>query len=86
MNFERIPTVGEFVRIDAGGLLPHQVTEVVHDVDGSARVVLGVTKNGDDEYFLYEDESELRDDESELHKAGWITETEVPNTAWNNKR
>lgn len=31
MAFERVPIAGEFVRIEAGGLLPHQVTEVVHD-------------------------------------------------------
>jgi len=86
MKFERVPTVGEFVRIDAGGLLPHQVTEVVHDVDGSSRIVLGVIDYGDGDYDLYEEESDLRDDEKELHKDGWSTESEVANTAWKNKR
>ena len=86
ITFERVPKVGEFVRIDAGGLLPHEVTEVVHDVDGTSRVVLGVIKNGDGEYDLYAEESELRDDELELHKAGWTTESEVANTAHKNNR
>lgn len=84
MNFERAPVVGEFVRIDAGGLLPHEVTEVVHDVDGSVRIVLGVVKTADDEYDLYEDETDLRDDEKELHKVGWSTESEATNRAWRN--
>jgi hypothetical protein len=86
MEFERVPTIGEFVRIDAGGLLPHEVTEVVHDTDGSSRVVLGVTKNGNGEYDLYENESDLRDDESELRKSGWTIESEVANKAHKNKR
>lgn len=85
MDFERVPTVGEFVRIEAGGLLPHEVTEVVHDVDGTSRVVLGVTKNKNGKYDAYEQESELREDEKELHKAGWTTESEVANTAHKNK-
>lgn len=85
MSFERVPTVGEFVRIDAGGLLPHQVTEVVHDVDGSSHIVLGVVEGGDGRYDLYEDEPDLRNDESELHKVGWTTASEAANTVWKNK-
>ncbi len=86
MAFERVPMVGEFLRIDVGGLLPHQVTEVVHDVDGSSRIVLGVTENASGNYDHYEEESDLRDDEKELHEAGWTTASEVPNKAWKNKR
>ncbi|WP_299139111.1 hypothetical protein [uncultured Tateyamaria sp.] len=83
MNFERIPVAGEFLRIDAGGLLPQIVTEVVHDVDGSCRVVLGVPKNSDDNIDFWE-EAELDEDISELQKAGWAIASKKPNTAWKN--
>jgi len=86
MTFERVPTVGEFVRIDAGGLLPHEVTEIVHDVDGSSRIVLGVVENADGDYDLYDKESDLRNDQSELHTAGWATASEAENRAWKNRR
>jgi len=85
MSFERIPAVGEFVIIDAGGLLPHEVTEVVHDVDGSARVVLGVYESPNGEYEVYEEESDFREDVAELQKAGWTIASETSNTVYKNE-
>lgn len=81
MHFERVPVKGEFLRIDAGGLLPQIVTEVVHDVDGSCRVVLGVTKNSEDNIDFWE-EAELGEDVSELENAGWAIASKKRNTAW----
>ena len=84
MRFERVPVVGEFVRIEAGGLFPQRVTEVAHDVDGSARIVLGVQKNADGKYDLWDSEADLRDDLAALEDAGWVIRSEVPNRAWRN--
>lgn len=42
--------------------------------------------NKDGDYDLYEEESDLRDDQKELQKVGWRTESEVANTAWKNNR
>lgn len=83
MNFERVPVTGEFLRIDAGGLLPQIVTEVVHDVDGSCRVVLGIRKNSNDNIDFWE-EADLGEDVSELENAGWVIASKKPNTAWKN--
>ncbi|NIZ14229.1 hypothetical protein [Phaeobacter sp. HF9A] len=82
MAFERVPVTGEFVRIDAGGLLPQVVTEVVHDVDGSARVVLGVTRNPEGKVDFWETEADLADDVSELQNEGWRLASKKPNTVW----
>jgi hypothetical protein len=82
MTFERVPIPGEFLRIDAGGLLPQVVTEVVHDVDGSSRVVLGVSKNSDGSLDFWESNADLEEDISELQNVGWVIASKRPNTAW----
>lgn len=82
ITFERIPVTGEFLRIDSGGLLPQLVTDVVHDVDGSSRVVLGVSKNSDGSIDFWETEADLDDDVAELQNAGWSITSKKPNTAW----
>lgn len=83
MIFERVPKTGEFLRIDAGGLMPQIVTEVVHDIDGSCRVVLGITKNSDDTIDFW-DEADLNEDSSELIDAGWAIASKKPNVGWSN--
>lgn len=82
---ERVPVVGEFLRTDAGGLFPQIVTEVVHDVDGSAQVVLGASKNSDGRIDCWETETELDEDISELQNAGWVLVSKKANTAWKQK-
>ncbi|MGR3437944.1 hypothetical protein [Salipiger abyssi] len=82
LTFERVPVTGEFLRIDAGGLFPQLVTEVVHDVDGSIRVVLGISKNSDGTIDFWETEAELDEDVSELQDAGWVIASKGPNNSW----
>ena len=82
LAFERVPVTGEFLRIDAGGLFPRVVTEVVHDVDGSTIVVLGVSRNSDGSIDFWETEADLNEDVSELQAAGWVMASKRPNKAW----
>lgn len=84
LTFERVPVVGEFLRIDGGGLLSQIVTEVTHNADGSSRVVLGVSKNSEGSYDFWEDE-DLKKDELELQRVGWVVSARRPNTIWKNK-
>lgn len=85
-TFERLPMVGEFIRIDAGGLFPRKVTEVTHDLEGTARIVLGVTENVEGGVDLWENDSDLRADVAELENNGWSIASERPNHAWKTKR
>lgn len=83
--FERVPVTGEFMRIGAGGLLPQLVTEVVHDVDGSTRVVLGVSKNSNGSIDFWETEADLDEDVSELQGAGWVIASKGLSNSWKSK-
>ena len=85
ITFERVPVTGEFLQIDAGGLLPQIVTEVVHEVDGSPRVVLGVSNNSNGSIDFWETEADLDEDVSELQNTGWVIASKKPNTAWKKK-
>lgn len=82
MTFERVPCVGEFLRIDAGGFLTQIVTEVVHNIDGSSQVILGVSRNPDGNIDFCETEADLDDDVSELQNERWVLASKRPNKAW----
>ena len=84
IDFERLPSVGEWIRIDAGGLLPHEVTEITHNVDGGARVVLGVHKDGDKSEYYNGTEEDLLDDINALESEGWSLKSRAANTAHRN--
>ena len=84
IDFERLPSAGEWIRIDAGGLLSHEVTEITHNMEAGARVVLGIQRDGDKWEHYNGTEEDLLDDINALVSEGWSLESRVANTAHGN--
>lgn len=79
VDFERVPRVGEWVSLDGvGGFLPRSVTDVVHDRNGRADVMLGANGGESDGVTLYSDE-ELAGSLAEFVEDGWAVERDLPN-------
>jgi hypothetical protein len=82
IEFTRIPCVGEWLRFESSGLLPHEVTEVTHDEQGSAEVVVGVQRDERGQFIFHETAEDLQGDVDDLVASGWRVVSSKPNTAW----
>jgi hypothetical protein len=71
MPFERLPVPGEWVRLKPGRFSPHRVTEVVHEMDGTARVVLGPDRDEAGRWIQYDSGVDFNEDISTLKSDGW---------------
>ena len=85
MEFERVPIAGDWLRFEAGGLFPHQVTEITFNPDGGAEVVLGIRKDQDGRWMLFESNANLDADVAELISAGWRVGGRTINKLYRNR-
>jgi hypothetical protein len=79
IEFARVPCVGEWLRFESGGLLPHKITEVTHDEQGNVEVSIGAQRDESGGCMLHESDEDLRRDIDDRVAAGWILKSEAPN-------
>lgn len=84
LSFERVPVAGEYLVIEAGGLLPHKVDEVTHMADGRAELFIYVRRHPDGGWDLYGTHAELQEEIRALEAAGWDLASEAPNRRFRN--
>ena len=82
--FERVPVASDWLRIDVGGIFPHQVSEVTFDTDGTAKVALGIPKERDGRWSHIESEQHLDQLIAELVSGGWLLGARKPNRLYRN--
>ena len=66
IDFVRVPCVGEWLRFQTSGLLPHMVTEVTHDEDGNVEIVIGAQIDEVGRYMFHETNEDYIADINEL--------------------
>jgi hypothetical protein len=86
IKFERIPCVGEWLRFERSGLLPHEVTEITHNERGGVEVVIGLQKDDSGKILFHETAEYLRADVDDLVKGGWKVVSEKSNHYWGKHR
>ena len=82
IKFDRVPCVGEWLRFERSGLLPHQVTEVTHDEHGAVEVVIGLQKDDTGKILFHQTAEDLQADVDDLVKGGWKLVSEKANRFW----
>ncbi len=86
IRFQRVPCVGEWLRFERSGLLPHHITEVEHDELGHVEVVTGLQKDDTDKLLFHETAEDLEYNVDELVKGGWRVVSKTPNRYWGKRR
>lgn len=84
IDFARVPCVGEWLRFESSGLLPHEITEVIHDEHGNVEVFIGAQRDESGRYMLHESDEDLQGDIDDLVGAGWAVKSEKPNHMYKN--
>ena len=82
IEFTRIPCAGEWFRLKSSGIFSSEVTEVIHDENGNAEIVIGPQTDHEGRLLFHETAEDLQRDVDDLVKDGWRLVSQAPNKFW----